>query len=73
VTFVRGWSRAGVENFSLPGVPGPLHLVMVVVASGHYEVTMGAIVASLPKTKFLLASLTDTLLSRITSTSSSAA
>jgi hypothetical protein len=46
---------------------------MVVVASGHYEVTMGAIVASLPKTKFLLASLTDTLLSRITSTSSSAA
>jgi hypothetical protein len=27
----------------------------------------------LPKTKFLLASLTDTLLSRITSTSSSAA
>jgi hypothetical protein len=73
VTFVRGWSRAGVENLSLPGVPGPLHLVMVVVASGHYEVTMGAIVASLPKTKLLLANLTNTLLSRISSTSSSAA
>ena len=72
-TFAHGWSRAGVETLSLPGVPGPLHLVMVVLASGHYEVTMGAIVASLPETKLLLANLTNTLLSRITSTSSSAA
>jgi hypothetical protein len=73
VTFAHGWSRAGVETFSLPGVPGPLHLVMVVLASGHFEVTMGAIVASLPKTRLLLANLTTTLLSRITSTSSAAA
>jgi hypothetical protein len=72
-TFVHGWTRAGVETLSLPGVQGPLHLVMVVVASGHYEVTMGAIVASLPKTRLFLANLTNTLLSRITSTSSSAA
>lgn len=73
MTFVHGWSRAGVENLHIPGVPGPLHLVMVALASGHYEVTMGAIVASLAQTKLFLADLASTLLSRITSTGSSAA
>ena len=71
-TFVSGWSRGGVVLLARSATISSLHLVMVVVASGHYEVTMGALVSSWPGSKFFLNGLVNTLLSRVTSTSSSA-
>lgn len=67
VTFVRGWSRGGVTSVTLPGLR-PLHLVMVVATAGHYEVTLGALVAQWPGSASFLANLVNTLLSRMTST-----
>jgi hypothetical protein len=72
ITFIHGWSRGGVVTFSPTATTTPLHLVMVVATSGHYEVTLGALVASWPKSKLFLTGLVNTLLSRITSSSSSA-
>ena len=72
LTFVRGWSRGGVAPVSLPGVAKALHLVMVVTTRGHYEVTLGALVDEWPKAKSFLATLTSTLLSRMTSSASAA-
>ena len=69
VTFAKGWSRAGVATITLPGA-GPLHLVMAVATAGHYEVTLGALVGQWPEAKGLVANLVNTLVSRITSTSS---
>jgi hypothetical protein len=73
LTFVKGWSRAGVATISLPGVIGPLHLVMVVVTSGHYEVTIGALVGKWPNAQLFVSSLVSAVLSRVTSTTSRAA
>lgn len=70
-TFVHGWSRGGVTRLSLPGVSAPLYLVMVVAASGHFETTFGAIVASWPESKAFLASQINTLLTRMTSSTGS--
>lgn len=72
ITYIHGWSSGGVETLTLPGVGGTLHLVMVVLASGHYEVTLGAIVAEWPKDKLFLAGLVNTLLARMTSTTAAA-
>ncbi len=36
-TFVRGWVRGGEASFTLPDTTGTLHLVIVVISSGHYE------------------------------------
>ena len=52
-TYERGWSRGGVATLTLPEINGPLHLVIVEITSGHYEVTLGALVASWPKTRAL--------------------
>jgi hypothetical protein len=71
-TFVRGWSRAGVATISLPGFVGPLHLVLAVVTAGHYEVTVGALVAQWPAARPFVANVISTVLSRITSTTSTA-
>ncbi len=73
VTFARGWARGGEVYFAPSTTSAPLHLVMAVVVSGHYEVTLGALVSSWPQSKTFLAGLVNTLLSRITSSSSSAA
>ena len=73
VTFARGWARGGEVYFAPSTTTAPLHLVMAVVVSGHYEVTLGALVSSWPQSKPFLAGLVNTLLSRITSSSSSAA
>ena len=59
----------GVATITLPGA-GPLHLVMAVSTAGHYEVTLGALVGQWPEAKGLVANLVNTLVSRITSTSS---
>ena len=72
VTFVRGFSRGGVEPLSVPGVTGSLYLVMVQITAGHYEVTLGALLTSWPGQKLFVANLVNTLLARMTSTSSAA-
>ena len=56
--------------FAIPDVTTNVHLVEVVITHGHYEVTLDALVASLTKTETLLAQLVDTLLGRMTSSSS---
>ena len=72
VTFVRGWSRAGVAAISLPGAAGRFHLVMAVVTAGHYEVTIGALVAKWPAASQFVANVVSTVLSRVTSSTSKA-
>jgi hypothetical protein len=72
-TFVKGWVRGGEAPLSLSNTSGTLHLVIVVVSSGHYEVTLGALVDQWPKSKSFIASLAGTLLSRTVSSSSAAA
>ncbi len=71
-TYEKGWSRGGVTELSLPNISGKLHLVMVEITHGHYEVTLGALVASWPKTQPFISNLASVLLSRMISTSSSA-
>ncbi len=71
-TFLDGWSRGGVTTITLPGIPTPVHLVLVEITSGHFEVTMAAIVESWPKAKPFVSTLVSTLLSRMKSTSSAA-
>lgn len=72
-TFTKGWVRGGVVPIAVPNVTTKLQLVMVVLTHGHYEVTLSAIVGSFTKSKSLLASLANTLLSRMTNESSTAA
>ncbi len=71
-TFVKGWVRGGEAPLTLTNTAGKLHLVVVVVSSGHYEVTLGAIVAQWPKSRRFIANLVGTLLSRTASSSSAA-
>jgi hypothetical protein len=71
-TYEKGWSRGGVATLTLPEINGPLHLVIVEITSGHYEVTLGALVASWPKTKPFISNLVGTLLARMNSTTSAA-
>jgi hypothetical protein len=73
VTFTKGWSRGGVIGFTVPSLNTKVQLVMVVLTRGHYEVTLSAIVGSFTKSKKVLAGLVNTLLSRITTSSSTAA
>ncbi|HEY1221905.1 MAG TPA: hypothetical protein VGE75_00225 [Acidimicrobiales bacterium] len=72
VTFVKGFSRGGEEAISVPGVTGSLYLVMVQLTAGHYEVTLGALLGSWPAQESFVANLVNTLLSRMTSTTSAA-
>jgi hypothetical protein len=71
-TFVKGWVRGGEAALTLPNTTGTLHLVIVVISSGHYEVTLGAIVDQWPQSETFIANLASTLLSRAASSSSSA-
>ena len=70
VTFVRGFAAGGVALVS-SGAP-TRYLVMVTTAVGHFEVTLGALVSSWPQSEALVAGLVNTLLSRTTSTTSTA-
>jgi hypothetical protein len=65
VTFARGWSRGGAADLTVSGTVAPLHLVMVVAAEGHYEVTLGVLVAEWPQSESFVAGLLTTLKSRI--------
>jgi len=73
-TFVKGWVRAGQVALTLPTVTNArAHFVVVVAASGHYEVTMLALVVNLAAARTTLDSLVNNLALKISSTSSVAA
>jgi len=72
LTFVTGWSRGGVTLIKLPYGIGALHLVMVVVTSGHYEVTLGVLVNDWSDAEVFTSGLVNTMLARMTSTSARA-
>lgn len=64
MTFLKGWTSGGVIAITVPGVGSKLQLVMAVITSGHYEVTLSALVGSFTKAKAFLSNLVNTLLSR---------
>ncbi len=72
-TYARAWARGGVVTLRLPGVVVPLHLVMVVTAAGHYELTLAALVARWPSTRGLVSDLVNTLKVRMIAPSASSA
>lgn len=72
LTYLNGWARGGQVVLAVPGVSSPLHLVMVVTTSGHYEVTLGALVARWPQSQYFLAALVNTLKARMSSRTSAA-
>lgn len=72
VTFLNGWSRGGVVALTVPGVAAKLQLVMVIMTSGHYEVTLSALVGSFTKAQGFLSNIVNTLLLRMTSSTSKA-
>ncbi len=68
-TFVKGWSRGGEVAVSLPSLQvTKAHLVVVVEAAGHYEVTIFALVANLARARSTIVTLSNELLARVTST-----
>ncbi len=71
-TFVNGWVRGGITTITLPTVSTKLTLAIAVIASGHYEVTVGGIVANWSEAKLFCENLVNTLLSRASSTTSKA-
>ncbi len=73
VTFVPGWSRGGEVRLTIPGVGQPLYLVVAVVAGGHHEVTLTALVGEWPQARGLLTGLVNTIKARIASPTSTAA
>ena len=72
-TFVHGWARGGVSTIAQQGSTQKLGLVIVVATSGHYEVTVGALAADWTKAKPLVNALVNTVLSRITTSTSTSA
>ncbi len=71
-TLVHGWDRGGVVSLVLPTLATRLHLVVVVVAGGHYELTLAAMVGQWPQSQSLIESLVNTLKARIVSSSATA-
>jgi hypothetical protein len=71
-TFTKGWARGGVVTMAVPGITSKLQLVEAVVTSGHYEITLSALVGSFTKAKGTLNELVNTLLSRTKSPTSKA-
>jgi hypothetical protein len=72
-TFLHEWSRGGVVALAVPGVTKKLQLVMAVMTNGHYEVTLSALVGSFAKAQSFLSNIVNTLLSRMTSSTSQVA
>ncbi|MFI5035037.1 MAG: hypothetical protein ACHQFZ_02395 [Acidimicrobiales bacterium] len=72
-TFVRGWARGGEIVVTPAAATGPLHLVVAVIAAGHFEITECALVTRWPASRPFLASTVNTLLGRATSPSATAA
>ncbi len=65
VTFAKGWARGGQVSVDLPGVTTAYSLVVAVVAGGHFEVTLSALVPSSAANYRLLDQLVGTLKTRI--------
>jgi hypothetical protein len=72
-TFTKGFSRGGIVPLAVRGVSAKLDLVEAVITHGHYEITMTALVGSFSKSKSFLSNIVNTLLSRTTTASSTAA
>ena len=72
VTFTKGWTRGGLVTINVPGVTSKLELVEAVITRGHYEITLSALVGSFSEAKGTLNNLINTLLSRTTTSSSTA-
>ena len=72
LTFVKGWSRGGVTVVDLPYGIGSLHLVMVVMTSGHYEVTLGVLVNHWSDAQVFTSNLVDTMMARMSTDSARA-
>ena len=72
LTFVNGWARGGIKVISLPTISTKLTLVIAVVTSGHYEVTLGGLVTNWPSSQLFFANIVNTLLARASSTTSKA-
>lgn len=72
-SFTKGWSRGGVIGLTVPSLNTKVQLVMAVMTHGHYEVTLSAVVGSFAKSQTVLAGLVNTLLSRMTTSSSTPA
>jgi hypothetical protein len=66
-TFVKGFSRGGVETVALGGASSTFHLVMVIMTARHYETTLGVLVSKWPKSETLVTNLVNVLLARMTS------
>lgn len=70
LTYAHGWSRGGVMPVYIPSIAENVQLVCVVITHGHYEVTVDALVGSFKKSEGLLTNVVNTLLSRMTSSTS---
>jgi hypothetical protein len=70
VTFLRGFSRGGEAELSIPKVLGSPHLVLVMITDGHFEVTLGVLVDQWPQSEAFVSNLSSTLLSRMVSPTS---
>lgn len=69
-TFARGWVRAGAVAVSLPTIGvAHAHLVIVVEAAGHYEVTMAVLVVDVAAARVTIDDLANSLLVRVASSS----
>jgi hypothetical protein len=69
-TFLRGWTRGGEALLSMPSVTQTPHLIVVMITSGHYEVTLGVLTNRWPKSESFISGLASTLLSRMESPTS---
>ncbi|HUZ41294.1 MAG TPA: hypothetical protein VMU68_07890 [Acidimicrobiales bacterium] len=69
-TFLRGFSRGGEAELSIPKVLGNPHLVLVMLTGGHFEVTLGVLVDQWPTSESFVSNLSSTLLSRMVSPTS---
>jgi len=63
--YVKGYVRAGVATFSFPGITTPVHLIEVVTSYGHIEETISAVITDWPQASHFLASVVNTILSRV--------
>ncbi|MGH9020455.1 MAG: hypothetical protein ACRDV0_05490 [Acidimicrobiales bacterium] len=72
VTFIPGWARGGEVSVAIPQYPKD-DLVVVVIAGGHFEVTLTALTAQWPQSEHFLAGLVNTIKARISSPSSTSA
>lgn len=72
-TYTGGWVRAAYAPVTLVGLAGTVQLVTVVMAAGHYEVTLEGLAASVSQTQATIDQLVSTLSARISGAGSAVA